>query len=696
MEHHDPTSRKELWPLLAEYQKLFQHTPSDAQLTELSKRISQFLETYTSKLASGASATRKAAFLLKFDSLMNAHGTAPVQKFYAQYGAILIAPFLKLSFYKESFSDYGEDLKGRLDYSNETTMKKLNELSVEDRVNRIIENIVEEIFESGGSKELLHSVCDWMVDEIKLTACIVRLIDVFSRILPTLTHERGKFLQSFLYIFGGIVKEETLNYLKAVLDAEEYRVVERYVGQEERKAVSALEKEEVKAFERRIPEAVTRFFAALLAPSTMKRALNSDNEEAFYKLISEINESEYEKEYAKNPEKANLIESAHYSYMFGFDTLAFYFCFLVKQSSKPLTEDKVQIKKILEESTPLKHPKLTCNYILPGSETLIRATFKMLLEICGDPLTIAKLCARRLKDGAKDNRSERAYSRAGGYNYVGAALYFYLVLAEQRRGERLLPEVLSNEYVFEVYLPFIEELFRIPMTAKFGIELLHMFLVEDGVDLKEYKLNSNSFIDKMRDLLETMAKSSEEVDETLQYMEHIMLTKLMESTPIKSLLLIVEKLIPALESDKARAAILQGLKNELLKVKDKETAQFAKSVIGEFFADHIDIKDLQLAMLESISTVNAFLELYKSLVEEGEGVYEVKSDKEFQETLNKHLVDPMNVVLKVILDEEEKEAETAEKKVPDKILSEYRKEKAKFEALRTVIKEIESALSTAK
>jgi len=683
------TSRKEFWPLLAEYQKLTIQSPSDQRVKELSKQINQFLEIYTAKLVSGAaSATRKAAFLLKFDSLMNAHGFVPQQRYYAEYGASHITSFLKLSFYKNSFTNYDEVLKGRLDYSNEEMLKKLNELPVEDRANRIIENIVEEVFQSVSNKEMFQSICDWMIDELRLTSRIIRIVEIFSRIIPSLTHKRGKFLQSFLYIFGGIVKEETLSYLKTVLNSEEYRMIEQYIGQEEQKFIKELDKEEVQVFEKHIPEAVTRFFAALLAPSPMIKALNSNNEESFCKLISQQNEGEYEKECTERAEEVNLIEAAHYSFMFGFDTLAFYFCFLTKHSTKQAV-DKESIKKMLEES---KHPKFNRNYILSGSETLINITFKMLLEICGDPITLMRLCTRRLADTVpRKYEGERMYNRVAPYNIVGAALYIYLVLYEHKKGkENLLPIILTNEHIFELYLPFINGLFQLPMTVIFGIELLHTFFVEEKVNLKEYKLNSNSFIDKLRTLLESIAKSTERTDGTMQYMQHIMFSKVIESIPIKSLMLIIEKLIPKLETDKTKAMTVESLKTELIKVKDKEIAHMVKAVIGEFFSDHIDMKESQLVMLNTIKTVKEFLELYKSLILNE--VYEIKDDKEFQEILNKYLIEPIKVLLKVVLDEEQNE----DKKIPDTILNEYRKEKVHFEALRSAVNEIESALSSTK
>ena len=153
--------------------------------------------------------------------------------------------------------------------------------------------------------------------------------------------------------------------------------------------------------------------------------------------------------------------------MFGFDTLSFYFCFLNKHSidTKIITEEeKKKIKEILDSDSPLKHDCLMNQFRLIGTESLINITFKMLIKICNDPITMIKLCTNKLNDTVPNNMEERSYTRTASYSIIGSALYFYLVLIEERKAHgNYFPMILTDEHIFELYLPFIKTLFRAPM-----------------------------------------------------------------------------------------------------------------------------------------------------------------------------------------------------------------------------------------
>eukprot|EP01022_Parablepharisma_sp_SALTPOND_P012053 TRINITY_DN153_c0_g1_i4.p2 TRINITY_DN153_c0_g1~~TRINITY_DN153_c0_g1_i4.p2 ORF type:complete len:726 (+),score=98.81 TRINITY_DN153_c0_g1_i4:4187-6364(+) len=704
------TTRKEFWPLLEEYQKLALDPSSTVQkLSEHSKKINEFLESYTSKLAS-ASANRKASFLLKFDSKMNAHGPIPQQKYYAEYGSTHIASFLKLAFYKDLFIGSDALLPGALDYKNPETMKKLNELPLEKKTNRVIDSIAAQIFQASSNKELFLAVCDWMIEESRSTRKIIRIAEIFSRILAGITKKRAKFLQGFLYTFGGILKAEAFSYLKTILDPAIYQGIEQYIDENEKRFIRELDKAEVDTFEKHMPEAMAQFFSALSAPITMKHALTSANEDYLYNLTLPELVDEYDDEHKKRSAVVNPVEATHYSFMFGFDTLAFHFCFLLRpdEEGKPLgLEDRDNLKKLVESTSKLMDKSLSWKFMLPGSEAFINAILKTLLEICPDPLVMLRLNKTRLANSPpapafpiRKGTEEPTYDRTTQYNQVGAALFFYLVFADYHNvkvGSPPFPLLVTKEYMFELYVPLLKALFEVPVTARFGIDLLHAFVVSSRkLNLEKYE-NNSGFIENFTGLLLVMANFiGGQANEALRYMGYAIFPKVLELLPMNSRVTVCEKLVQKLEADGAKAMVIDCLKSYIIKPNAEfkaETAGKIRTILMKLFADNVKVKD---NLLEIKETVSALLILYKALITKDKqvGLFGIVSDKHLQENVQKEYLDPIRNLVKLVVGEEESKTDKNEGvKIPEEILKAYKKEQNQLEILRFLIADIESTLS---
>jgi len=691
-------TRKEFWPLLEEYQKLAADPKTGVQtLGERAQKISDFLEEYTSKLLnSSASTTRKVSFLQKFDSRMNSQGPAIAQKYYSGHGLMHISAFLKLSFYKELSLDQDAE---PLNYNDPEVISQLEKMPLEKKTNRIIDSIVAQIIKSSSSKELFLAMCDWMIEERRTTHKVIRIIMIFTNILADIKKKRAKFLQGFLYTFGCMLKAEAFSYLKTIFPPEKFIHIDQYVDNNERRFVRELDKDEVEVFEKYTPRVLIKFFESLIEPECMKNAIVSTKLDYLYNITRREFIDEYDNDHKKRPTLINPIEAGHYSYLFGLDTLAFYFCFMLKEQEevKPIeTKDRIELKNLIENPTTLTHTSFKYQFIINHSEELVSKIVEILHEICKDPLTILRLNKLHLAGTApskvlptRKGQEDPSYERTSTYNQVGIALYSYLLLYTHRTLP-LFPIFITKEYLFELYLPSIAALLSVKSTGRFGIQLLHRFIVKEKIELEKYEMTSGFLEVYMGMLLELINFVGRGDNELLQYMGFVLFPILMKMLPADILVTVIQKLLQKLDADGARGMVIDRYKEIILKLKENEQLPYdIKSIIEKLFEKHAT--DIQSNILENKETLHALLALYKVLImKDKKNRFGVMEDKKFQESMRSIYMEPINEVVKIIMGEEVK-AENV--KLPEEIIGAYKKERNQLDLFRFLIADIEQYLS---
>jgi len=708
--HHPPpekvqsVTRKEFWPILEEYSKLIldpKNAPA-SRVSELSKKISDFLETYCQKLlSSAASATRKASFLQKFDSKFHQYGPVPSQKFYAEYGSSHISGFLKLSFYKDLF--IGEDaiLQNTIDYVNDKIFEKL---PIEKKVNRIIDSIVSQIFAASSNKELFLAVCDWMIEEARSTRKIIRICEIFSKILAGITKKRAKFLQGFLYMFGGMLKAEAFSYLFTVLDPMIYGTYEQYIQENEKRFIRKLDKEELENFEKYMPAAISKFFAALSIPTIMKNSLNYQNEDYLYNITLSEFEDEYDEDRKKNPDKINPVEAAHYSMMFGYDILAFYFAFMQKipEEKAPLqTKDRIELQKMIETKKEINKEITGYKFLLEESQELVSTICKTILEMCPDPITILRLNRRRIISGKmheneiKQHKEDQSYERTTEYNQIGISIFFYMLYNEfiENPKCRVFPAIITPEYLFELYTLIIKGLYETPNISKFGLDLLHKFTVlYKPTELKKYK--SSGFYETFAFMMQQIAIFiGGQGNEIIRFCSLVIFKNAVKIIALENRISVYEKLLMKTEPDGAKGMIIDCIKDDILHEKNMDIAISIK--MKQLLLKLVtEIKIREVNVLEIKETINALLVCLKSMIiMDNAGKYNVKSDINYKESIQKNLLIPLNDIIKLsaMTNEETKENKEGPK-IPEELLKVYKKEKEKLELLRFLIFDIEELL----
>lgn len=710
-------TRKELWPVVAEYEKLAQDPATTVQkLGECSKRISEFLEMYTAKLASAsATATRKASFLQKFDSKLTAQGPIPAQKFYSEYGSTHVAALLKISYYKDLY--IGQEAEP-IDYKDPNALSQLAALPIERRVNRIIDSIVAQIFQASSNKELFLSLCDWMIEEARSTLKVIRMAEIFSRILGGITKKRAKFLQGFLYVFGGVVKAETYSYIKTMSELNHdtsFQAVEAYIDEKEKRFIRTLDKAEIETFEKHMPQAIARFFASLSAPASMRHAFTSQNEDYLYNITRQEYVDNYDDDHKKRSDYINPIEAAHYTFMFGFDTLAFYYTFLYRtlpEQKALATADRAKLSQLIASGQPLtKHESVQGNFGLAGSEDLIQRIVQTLLEIAPDPIAFLRLWRMRLVASgpqpamAEKKRKEAedpTYDRTSQYNGVGAGLFFYILHSKGLRNSALFPLIVTKEYMFELYVPVIRSLLEFPATAQFGVDLLQKFLADLPSGEIATASHTSGYLDTVAGLAFALVQSAGgQANESVRYFAYLMTPLLLKRFSMAVRLGIYERLFARLDADGARAFAIDTLRGDIMGVKSKEElraedAAKVKAIVAKLMAAGLDdVK--QKYILDVKQTVSAALVLYKAILKKDKqlgGAFAIISDKPLQEMVRKNCIDPILTVVAIVVEEKEtKDAKGEQIKLPAEILEAYRKEKQQLQLLRFHISDIEAELA---
>jgi hypothetical protein len=223
--------------------------------------------------------------------------------------------------------------------------------------------------------------------------------------------------------------------------------------------------------------------------------------------------------------------------MFAFDTLAFYYMFLRVPAceDKPLSvAERGKLAELVKSNSPLPLSQLDGKYLLKNSESVLESIMKTLLEVCPDPLTMLRLWKQRVTTSEPTaimaptkakGAEEPSYDRTTPYNPLGAALYFTFLYLGHLNGVARFPLLLTNDYLFELFVPAIKSLFEFPVSPRYGVELLQHFC---KVLAKSEGLNPRSvgYIDNVVGLIHALVLSiGGQGNGTVRYLSYLQLPK---------------------------------------------------------------------------------------------------------------------------------------------------------------------------